>query len=110
MTPDQAGVLTALRDDMRRQALSGRGKGIGSDTTQKLATNAFLSAVGGTDAPTAMGAVGGALGGAFVNPVTGGLALLGAGGRYALGAANHRAENMVRDALVARLTNPALGA
>ena len=103
-------MLTALRDDMRRQALSGRGKGIGSDTTQKLATNALLSAVGGTDAPTAMGAVGGALGGAFVNPVTGGLALLGAGGRYALGAANHRAENMVRDALVARLTNPALGA
>ncbi len=110
VTPDQAGVLTALRDDMRRQALSGRGKGIGSDTTQKLATNALLSAVGGTDAPTAMGAVGGALGGAFLSPVTGGLALLGAGGRYALGAANHRAENMVREALVARLTNPALGA
>ncbi len=110
VTPDQAGVLTNLRNDMRRQALSGRGKGIGSDTTQKLATNALLSAVGGTDSPTAMGAVGGALGGVFLNPVTGGLALLGAGGRYALGAASHRGESMVREALIARLTNPALGA
>ena len=110
VTPDQAGVLTALRDDMRRQALSGRGKGIGSDTTQKLATNALLSAVGGTDSPTAMGAVGGALGAAFINPLTGGMALLGAGSRYALGAASHKAESMVQQALIARLTNPALGA
>lgn len=101
VSDDQLANLTAVRDDLRRQANIYNGKSLGSTTFQNLATNAATGALG--NPLVAHGAT--LLGG--LHPAIG---IPLAAARFGGNRLANRGEAMVQQALQNRLLNPGNGA
>lgn len=100
VSDDQLTALTAVRDDLRRQANIYLGKSLGSSTFQNLSTNAATGALG--HPLVAHGAT--LLGG--IHPAIG---IPLAGARFGANKLATRGEAMVQQALQNRLLNPGNG-
>jgi hypothetical protein len=97
VTDEQLNLLTAIRDDLRRQQNESLGKSIGSNTFQNLATNSTMAALSGDKAAH------------LASIATGAFPPLGiplAIGRYGLNKLGSRGEAMVQEALQNRLLTP----
>lgn len=104
LNDDQVNQLRVLRDDLRRSANSSRGKALGSDTVQNLASSKAFNALTGPATKLAgrvAGAVGGGVIGGPVGAVAGALGEHGA--ESVISSVGAESERKVRQAVIDRL-------